>query len=294
MIVVRLASLLAVTAVLCSSPAFAITFGQTDDFQGSTDPLGWAEGAPSPNPPFVVLDGGPGGTGDSFLQANSSGFAAVPGGRQVVFNRAQWLGDYVAAGVTQVSMMVANLGSTDLYVRIGVQGGSSRFASTNAVVLTPGSGWQALSFPISDAAMTREFGADDLADALLNVTEFRVNSSQFGGWRGDVVASSMGIDDITAGSDPTPAPAIVDFAVDVSPNPVVNQALFSFRLPATADVELRVFDTRGRLVETILQSTRPAGLNSASWNPRGQSAGTYFYQLRAGTRVSRGKLIVVD
>ena len=48
-------------------------------------------------------DGGPAGAGDQYMRITSNGgFGA--GSRLTVLNRTQWLGNYIAAGVTAVEM----------------------------------------------------------------------------------------------------------------------------------------------------------------------------------------------
>ena len=91
-----------------------VSFGQLDDFQ--TDTAGWQQGnaAPiNPNPPTVISTGGPSGPSDPYLQNVSSG-GFGPGGKQVMFNRLQWTGNFVSAGVTRVTAELQNFGTTPL------------------------------------------------------------------------------------------------------------------------------------------------------------------------------------
>src|SRR3954452_12485592 len=127
-------------AIVLPGAARAVTFGQIDSFQDGT-PMNWVEGAASPNPPTNIATGGPAGSGDSYLLNVSGGFGA--GSKQVMFNQAQWLGDYNAAGVTRIRLNLANFGATDLFMRIAVEGGqfTSSFGSTNPIVLAANSGW---------------------------------------------------------------------------------------------------------------------------------------------------------
>src|SRR5438046_275304 len=118
-------------AMLSSTPLWAITFGQIDNFQDGTT-MGWSEGGPSPNPPTNIATGGPGGAGDRYLQnIASGGFGA--GSRQVMMNSVQWTGSYSTAHVTQIDMMLANFGGASLPVRFAIEGGPgfTQYASTN-------------------------------------------------------------------------------------------------------------------------------------------------------------------
>lgn len=58
-----------------------------------------------------------------------------------------------------------------------------------------------------------------------------------------------------------------------------------YRLPATADVELSVFDVAGRRLTTLERSVQAAGVHRAEWNARGVSRGVYFCRLRSDDRV---------
>src|SRR5688500_16552807 len=84
-------------SLLLTSTASAVTFGQLDNFQSGTT-AGWDHGSRSDNPPTDIPTGGPAGAGDRFLRNVSQGSGA--GSRQVMFNQAQWTGNYSAAGVT--------------------------------------------------------------------------------------------------------------------------------------------------------------------------------------------------
>ncbi len=92
----------------------------------------------------------------------------------------------------------------------------------------------------------------------------------------------------------TPAPAITSFAVNVSPNPIRSSTVFSFNLPTPAGVELKVFDSRGRLVDTVSNRQMDAGRNTVSWTPRDNSVGVYYYQLSAGVNSAKGKLLILS
>src|SRR5580704_1363575 len=90
---------------LLPTPVSGITLGQIDTFQdASTD--GWTDGSAGDNL-AIVTTGGPAGFNDYFLQVSSGG--SFPS-RLITFNDSQWLGNYVAAGVTRVEMDLKNFG----------------------------------------------------------------------------------------------------------------------------------------------------------------------------------------
>ena len=177
-------------------PARAVVFGQRDDFESGT--MGWAEGFSSPNPPTTVDDGGPQGAGDAYLRDVASG-GFGPGSRQVMFNQAQWAGDYNAAGVTRVTGWAANFGTTPLHLRLALDASFNRFSSTSAIDLPADGAWHRVSFDITPQAMTRTQGSMELSQALASVTEVRLLSNSSGpSFNGEAVASTMAFDDLRA------------------------------------------------------------------------------------------------
>jgi len=176
-----------------------IVFGQLDDFENGTA-MGWTEGFPTPNPPTNIPSGGPGGAGDNFLQNVSSGGAGA-GSHQVMFNQTQWAGNYNAAGVTRITGLMRNLGATNLFMRLAVQGGmlNSNYASSNAIPLPAGSAWTPVTFDLTPSAMTAVIANEPLSDVLSNVLTLRILSAQAGpDFRGDVVAATLGVDNLRA------------------------------------------------------------------------------------------------
>ncbi len=77
------------------------------------------------------------------------------------------------------------------------------------------------------------------------------------------------------------------------PNPARNHTTFSFTLPGDAFVAVRLYDSSGRLVRTLLDAPMSAGTYYAHWNGtddagRRVAPGMYYYELRAnGERLSK-------
>jgi hypothetical protein len=68
----------------------------------------------------------------------------------------------------------------------------------------------------------------------------------------------------------------------------------SFSVPTQSYVSLKVFDTLGREVSTLLSKQLSAGTYSRQWNTAGLSSGFYFYRLQAGEYVETKKMIVLN
>ncbi|MFH1278495.1 MAG: FlgD immunoglobulin-like domain containing protein [Candidatus Eisenbacteria bacterium] len=71
------------------------------------------------------------------------------------------------------------------------------------------------------------------------------------------------------------------------PNPFAAETAVRFGLTKREDVDLRIFDIRGRLVTTLASGEKPAGFHDLTWSgrdDRGRSvpSGVYFLRLKAG------------
>jgi len=63
-------------------------------------------------------------------------------------------------------------------------------------------------------------------------------------------------------------------------------------LPRSGNVSLKIFNTLGQLVATLVNEQKKAGYFQATWNAN-VSSGIYFYRLQAGEYVETKKMIVL-
>lgn len=82
------------------------------------------------------------------------------------------------------------------------------------------------------------------------------------------------------------------YKISVSPNPCINQACFSFSLPAGSGYTINIFDPLGRTVKNIngVASGNHELVNCNLKNSVG--AGVYFYQFESSNGTANGKIIV--
>jgi len=179
---------------------FAVSGGQMDDFSGGTT-SGWEHGLASPNPPQNIADGGPLGAGDNYLEITSTGITG-PGGKMVVFNRTQWSGDYIAAGVQQIEVDLANFGASVLSIRVVLFGNGSIYVSRNPLVLPLSGTWQPAVFPLDALSLSLASGTDDLNTVLSSVTEMRFISASTVTHQGDEIIGTLAVDNVTASTVP--------------------------------------------------------------------------------------------
>ena len=91
-----------------------------------------------------------------------------------------------------------------------------------------------------------------------------------------------------------PEATVTRFGASIAPNPTVGASMFSFNLPSATDVEVKIFDARGRLIETVVDEPMPAGRHSVRWSPKSQAAGVYYYAVTTPIGTAQGKIMVLD
>jgi hypothetical protein len=158
---------------------YAISPGQIDTFEGGTS-QSWTSGGDTFDSPLP--SGGPGGAGDHFISVNSGTYGGKP--RWVIFNRFQWAGDYLAAGVTSISMDLLDQDPTTPFsLRLALlpgfptQSTTSGFVSNTPFVIPADGHWHHAVFTLSQSAMTLVFPSDPpptITDVLSGVSELRL------------------------------------------------------------------------------------------------------------------------
>lgn len=193
-------------ALLFAGSAGAIVLGQVDDFEDNTL-QDWANGGASGVPPVLNINtGGPAGADDNFMQVTADGSGA--GRFLTVFNRTQWLGDYLSTGVTAIEMDLRNLGSVNLTIRLAFKefGGptSPGYLSSQSFTLAVGSGWQHVTFLINPASMIAIGGPTAFNTFFAGgFQEMRIiNAAGTGDLNGESITGQLGVDNIHAVPEP--------------------------------------------------------------------------------------------
>lgn len=204
-------------AALLAHPALCGPIaGQIDTFSGSLD--AWSVGAAASSPPVDIATGGPAGAGDAFMEIFADGSGAS--GRLTVLNRAQWSGDYNAAGVNEIDMDLRNPGTTPLLIRLGfkqgVNQGDPGYSSTVAFALAADNAWHHAQFLIDAAHLTAVGGPLPLNTVLANVAELRILDNPLPELNGIPITAQLGIDNVTgvhraaaAVPEPSVAPLVI-------------------------------------------------------------------------------------
>jgi hypothetical protein len=76
-------------------------------------------------------------------------------------------------------------------------------------------------------------------------------------------------------------------------NPFNPSTLIDYQLPASAFVVLKVFDVRGREIQTLVNERQNAGNHSVRFNASKLPSGVYFYKIEAGAYRDIKKLLLL-
>jgi hypothetical protein len=77
------------------------------------------------------------------------------------------------------------------------------------------------------------------------------------------------------------------------PNPFNPTTMIRYQVPANNDIMLKVYDMRGREIETLVHARQNAGSYTVRFNASGLSSGTYFYKLQAGSLSSMKEMLLI-
>ena len=77
------------------------------------------------------------------------------------------------------------------------------------------------------------------------------------------------------------------------PNPFNSSSVLKYSIPKSSQVTLKIFNTLGEEIETLVNEEKPAGTYELTWNAANLPSGVYFYRLQAGDFVQIRKMILL-
>ena len=77
------------------------------------------------------------------------------------------------------------------------------------------------------------------------------------------------------------------------PNPFNPSTTITYQLPTASHVTLKIYNTMGQEVVTLIDDVEEAGYKSAVWNALNVSSGVYFYRLQTNDFVQTRKLVLM-
>lgn len=77
------------------------------------------------------------------------------------------------------------------------------------------------------------------------------------------------------------------------PNPFNPTTTISFSIPRTTFTTLKIYNTLGQEIATMVSESLNPGTYSKQWNANGVASGVYYYRLQAGDLVQTRKLLLL-
>lgn len=77
------------------------------------------------------------------------------------------------------------------------------------------------------------------------------------------------------------------------PNPFNPVTKISFDLPVSGNVTVKIFNSIGEEIETVLHEKLNAGMYSVDWNAASYPSGVYFYQIISGNYSETKKMVLI-
>jgi hypothetical protein len=78
-----------------------------------------------------------------------------------------------------------------------------------------------------------------------------------------------------------------------TPNPFSKLTDIGYQLKAPGHTTLKIYDTTGRLVTTLVDEHQKSGVYQVEWDGKDQSSGIYFYRLISSDNTTARKMIVL-
>ena len=237
--------------------AFAIpaqaqpTLGFTEDFPGTSTST-WQGGSIFANPGA----GGFGGSVDGYLDLSTPS----PAHLGTVSSGAEYVGDWTAAGVTQVSCWMRDIGGTgDLEIHLLItEGQNIQTWQQDAGFIPPSGVWGKYVVNLVESDFTRIRGTGTFAAAMAGMSKlhFRHDLAPYGATP-DPVQGAFGLDHIQLGNDFSTGVRDGSLALrpvllaPPYPNPAVGRVTFQIQQPESHPVSLDILDAAGRRVRHV-------------------------------------------
>jgi hypothetical protein len=77
------------------------------------------------------------------------------------------------------------------------------------------------------------------------------------------------------------------------PNPFNPSTVIRYQLPASGHVSLKIFNTNGEEVASLIDEEQSAGFRSVTWTADHIASGVYFYRLKSGSTELSRKLLLI-
>ncbi|MFP4528371.1 MAG: T9SS type A sorting domain-containing protein [Candidatus Kapaibacterium sp.] len=82
------------------------------------------------------------------------------------------------------------------------------------------------------------------------------------------------------------------FGVNVFPHPVAGISTIEFTMPDAGRVNIRIYNSNGELVSTLLNGYKSEGTHGVEWDSESLESGAYIYSVISGNHSETGRIII--
>ncbi len=236
-----------IVLTITESRCFAVQPGYVESFPG-TSTAGWTGGTIPTNPGAGGVSGG--SDGYLFISRTSGGHLGANA------STAPYTGDWLTAGITQVSLWLDDVNqSQNLEIHFSLGDAPANYWQYNVGFIPPPNRWAQFTVNVLDSTQfTQIFGTESFAGALQNVNKVHVRHQKAPyGASPDTITGDFGLDELFLNA---PGAAGVDVGAagagrpvqlsPPSPNPSRGPVALTLRTWDDSPVTLEVVDVSGR------------------------------------------------
>lgn len=211
---------------------------------------------------------------------------------------------YVGGANATVNPRFTSAGLLEAYIYGDGSGTLFRFMLRDANAQLEGSPWIAIDWlgwnrvqwdMRSGQAVAWAGNANGILDGTLYTDSFQLAPSMTSTLSGDIRIDDYRFTTIVSETSVEETVETIDriALLGAYPNPFNPSTLIGYRLAVGGDVSLKVYDTLGRFVTTLVQETLPAGQYRVTFDGSGLASGVYIIRLTAGGEVRTGRMLLL-
>ncbi len=213
--------------------------------------------------------------------------------------------------LTHINVYIESLNSGPLVIKIWDDNGGFPGSLLVNPISFPSSelaqGWNMLIIPTCERPVLTQGSFFTGIQEFVNSSAIGLDESSSGysytdetGWElletGNIMIRTI-VDSNPTGTEPelipNNKPAMLNY-----PNPFNPETTIKFDLPESSKITLKVYNTKGQLVKTLIDNFKTAGISTVIWNGTDNagiqvSSGIYFYKLEASGYTEVKKMILM-
>ena len=147
--------------------------------------------------------------------------------------------------------------------------------------------WDLIAEAITDTTYLDE----DWAQLIGDIYQYGITAVYTNGVFADPAFSDVVVKN--TGSDDDSVPEFNNVLSANFPNPFNPTTTISYQLAEKGNVSIEIYNTKGQLVETLVDGEKTSGQHKAVWNAEIQSSGIYFYKITTDDFTDSKKMILL-